>query len=108
LQIGRETIDRAFEASHLRYVANATRAWDLDHHVRLWADARRSVESSDDAGFLQTLSELRSHWQIARGKGAQMLLVESVPPLLRSTPHTQRQNGSRPSYSEGLSVRQRF
>ncbi len=60
-----KTVDRAFAAFHRRYVENATRAWDMDHHGRLWAQALASVESQDDSGFVKTLGELRSHWQIA-------------------------------------------
>lgn len=83
MQISEDTVDRAFEAFHQRYVMNATRAWDLDHHGRLWADARASVESKDDGtAFLRTLEELRSHWQIARGRASKMLEFGKVLPML--------------------------
>jgi hypothetical protein len=84
MRIAPKAVDQAFEAFHRRYVDKATRAWDLDHHGRLWAQARASVESkSDDSGFVETLGELRSHWQIARGRGSKMLESEKVLPLLR-------------------------
>jgi hypothetical protein len=79
-----EAADKAFAAFHVRYVEQARRAWDIDHHIRLWADARASVEGKDNGeGFLRTLEELRSHWQIARGKGAVMLDFPRVLPLLQ-------------------------
>jgi hypothetical protein len=83
MQISEETVERACQAFHFRYVAKAKRPWDLDHHSSLWADARASVESADDdAGFVRTLDELRAHWQIARGKGSKMMEFKAVLPML--------------------------
>ena len=77
------TADRAFDAFHKHYVLKAKRAWDLNHHGRLWARARASVESGDNGdGFIEVLDELRKHWQIAWGK-AKMLSGEKILPLLQ-------------------------
>jgi hypothetical protein len=84
MRISEDTVDRAFAAFHKRYVDKESRAWDLNHHGRLWADARASVESAnDDEGFVRTLVELRSHWQLARGRGSEMMEFPSVLPMLR-------------------------
>ena len=47
MKIDAATIDRAFDGFHDRYVVNARRAWDIEHHVRLWAEAVDSVVIDD-------------------------------------------------------------
>jgi hypothetical protein len=84
MRISENTVSEAFGAFHRRYVAKPKRAWDLDHHGRLWADSPADVESINEiAGFVRTLEELRAYWQIARGKGSKMMEFSAVLPMLR-------------------------
>src|SRR5687767_14661369 len=86
MKIEQATVARAFEAFNDRYVVNATRAWDLDHHARLWQKAQSAVGSGDVAGFSEVLGELRSYWRIARGRAATMAEPDRVLPLLNTLP----------------------
>ena len=85
MKIETQAIDRAFEAFRTRY-----KRWDMDHHVDLWADAQRAFERDNVAGFVVIYNELRSYWQIGRGKGAKLAPAEDVFKLLASLPRSLR------------------
>jgi hypothetical protein len=91
MRIDPNTMDRALSAFHDRYVVNARRAWDIDHHVRLWAEAQTAFANCNAGGFGKVYGELRSHWQIARGKGAIMASPDEVFKLLCDLPTSLRQ-----------------
>src|SRR5687768_6961187 len=82
MTIDPKTTSRAFKAFYRRYVVNARRAWDIDHHVRLWAEAQAAVSKCDAGGFVGVYGELRSHWQLARGKDA-IMAPPGLPTALR-------------------------
>ena len=67
MKIDNQTIEKAFEQHHKRYVSVGGKAWDIKEHVKYWGLAHQAFEQDSLDKFKDLYAHLRREWQVFRG-----------------------------------------